>query len=81
MDMDMDTFPARLRAARDARGLSQLELSRLLSVDPIVVSRYERGKIKPHIDRVETLCEALGVSLDWLLLGRGPSPIASTPAA
>lgn len=63
----MDTFPSRLKAARAEKGLSQVELARLVSVDPIVISRYERGKIEPRIERIRSLATALDKSIDWLL--------------
>jgi transcriptional regulator with XRE-family HTH domain len=70
----MDTFPSRLRLARDRSGLSQLELARRIGVDPIVISRYERGKIMPHTERAIALSRELRVSIGWLLTGEGEGP-------
>lgn len=70
----MDSFSSRLKFAREARGLSQLELANTIGVDPIVISRYERGKISPHMARAEGLADALTVSLDWLIRGHGDGP-------
>lgn len=36
-----------VRAERDARGLSQAEFARLLGVDVMTVSRWERGERTP----------------------------------
>lgn len=73
----MDTFPSRLRSTREARGLSQLELAIRIGADPIIISRYERGKVRPRLDRAERLSEALSVSLDWLIRGEGAGPLVS----
>lgn len=77
----MDTFPARLKAARSEKALSQVELARLVGVDPIVISRYERGKIEPRIERVRALSLALEKSIDWLLVREPLGPPHPLPAA
>jgi len=61
----------RLRSALAARGYSkQMSLAAKLKVSESAVSRWQQdeGLSLEHAGR---LCEALDISLDWLVLGRG----------
>lgn len=60
----------RLREAREALQLTQLEVAVKAGIDPIHLSRIERGKSWPLIPTTMALCAALGVTADWLLSGR-----------
>lgn len=46
MKEDMKEFGFKLRMAREARGLSQLQLSRLCNVPQSVIDRIERGTVE-----------------------------------
>ena len=76
----MSGFGERLRAAREARGLSRDELSIKLHggpgyVTPYQIGRYERGPTRnPSIDTAEAPAQALSVDLRWLLLGETVNP-------
>jgi len=61
-------FPRRLAAVRGER--SQRQFAHELGVFQQNVNRYENGTM-PHTDFLMTLAEKEGISLDWLLLGRG----------
>ncbi len=52
---------------RKKKGLSQAELGKLIGTSGDVVGRYERGDIKPSIDVVGKIADALDVSLDYLV--------------
>lgn len=64
-------FGRRLRAARKAAGLSQVELGALLGMTDKNasprVSRYERGEREPDGDTLHALSEALGVPPAYFL--------------
>lgn len=64
------SFAKRLRATRQALGLTQVELGRLMDLPDEVgqtrVSRYEQGKHFPDPPAVEALAKALGVPLPYL---------------
>ena len=60
-------FGHRLRAIREARGLSQKDLSNKIGVTPNYVSNYERNINVPNIQTLEWICKALGVSATDLL--------------
>lgn len=68
-------LPARLRAAREGRGLSQGELGRLAGVAQMSVSKWERGASEPSISQATALARALGVGVEWLATGEGRGPL------
>ena len=63
---------ARIRQARERKGLSQEALAELLNVTKGLVSQYETGLTSPPSKRFSQLAEVLGVSADWLLTGGEP---------
>lgn len=65
------TLGQRLRAARKARRMSQGELAQRISVHRNTISCYERDADIPGSNTLAALCDALGVSADWLLTGTG----------
>lgn len=74
--MKITTFKARLKHARDMRGLTQAELARQLDWQQSAVGHFEGGRRKPSFDNLRALCEALNVSGDFLL---GISDVMSPP--
>lgn len=76
----MDTLAERLRFARlltdgSNKRLSSRELDRLAGLCDGHTSLIERG-VKPRIELKTAigLAEVLGLSLDWLALGKGAAP-------
>ena len=61
-------LPDRIAQVRGSR--SQRQFARDLGVFQQNVNRYESGTT-PHTDFLITLANKEGVSLDWLLLGKG----------
>lgn len=55
-----------LREMRKARGMTQLELARLMGAEQTTVSYWESGKNAPVRKRWGQLAAALGVSLEEL---------------
>jgi transcriptional regulator with XRE-family HTH domain len=72
-----DGVGSRLRAAREARGISQTALAEhSKAVDPdrkgvsrTVIVGYESGQFKPGAREIRILCEALLVTPNWLIYG------------
>lgn len=62
-----EVFPARLRAARDQRGLNQAELSKRSGLQGSAISHFETGTRKPSFDNLRRLADALDVTTDYLL--------------
>lgn len=68
----VEVLSGRLRAVKERLGLSREEMARELRLDPSTVSRYVHGTMAPSLEGLIRLHRALGVSLDWLLLGVEP---------
>ena len=52
----------KIRALREAKGLSQKELAEALGVDPSSVCYWESGKNEPTIFNLRRLADILGVT-------------------
>ena len=66
---------SRLRYGRQLLGVSASELDNISGLTRNHVSKIESGKIKDVTTAVaERLATVLGVSLDWLISGRGEAP-------
>lgn len=63
----MDIFPARLKAARKARNLTQRDLAGLVNMDQGHISRLENGGKGVSMEHLQTLSKELGVSISHLL--------------
>ena len=63
-------FAQRLRSTRLQRDLSQVELAEKAGLHFTSVSRYETGGTHPNADALKRLCQALGVSGDYLMDGQ-----------
>jgi len=70
----MDTFGSRLRAARNAIGMTQQRLGDALGVSKGAVSRWESGIDQPQFALLPALRERLRVSLDYLVCGASAKP-------
>ena len=70
--MDPYVTGAAVKALREQRGLTQLQLAERLSVSDKTVSKWETGRGYPDITLLEPLADALSVSVAELLSG---SPI------
>jgi transcriptional regulator with XRE-family HTH domain len=68
------TFHERLRAAIDDSGRTQGEVAEEVGAHPNQVSQWVNGRGKPDSRHLINLANALGVDLNWLLLGRGHTP-------
>ena len=56
-----DSFPARLKAARIAAGLTRRELAARLRIHPATVAKWERGEARPVQTCRERVREHLGI--------------------
>ncbi len=60
----------RIAALRTRFGWSQAELARRLHISSSAVGMYEQGRREPPVDILAKLANVLGVSMDYLILGR-----------
>jgi transcriptional regulator with XRE-family HTH domain len=58
---------AQIREAREAAGLTQLELAEKAHLTQATISRIEAGTIVPRLDTLQRIADALGTSTAALL--------------
>lgn len=73
-----ETFPERLRTARELRKLSQAQVAEKSGLQPSAVSHFETGQRAPSFENLKRLADALDVTTDYLL-GRTVEPAATGP--
>lgn len=61
----------RIKIVRDYYKLSQSDFAKKLGVAQNVISRYERGEVKPASDFITVLIQICTVNSNWLLTGDG----------
>lgn len=64
-------FPIRLRRAREAAGLSQEGLGKLVGRTGAAISQWERMETAPDPTLWVLIAEKLRVNIFWLIYGRG----------
>lgn len=57
----------RLRELRDARGLTQVQVAKLLHTSHSTINGYENAHKMPSIDRLRSLAAFYNVSADYLI--------------
>ena len=63
----MDKFGTRLRAAREAAGLTIKQLAARCYIGHGMIYRYERGAACPSLYLLRDIAVILGASVDWLI--------------
>ena len=61
------TLGQRITSLRKKKKLSQGELGKLVETSGDIIGRYERDEVKPSIEVVIRMADALEVSLDFLV--------------
>lgn len=61
------THLERLKSLREDRDLNQTTIAKILNVNQITYSQYERGVREMKIDQLRTLCLFYGVSADYIM--------------
>ena len=64
----------RIREARTAKGWKQKNLAAEVEVEPITVSRWERGATTPDLDVLRLVAEATGKPLAYFVADREDRP-------
>ncbi len=77
-DAQKETLGLRLAQVRKERGLTQVELAERTGLIQVVVSDYERGRLRLPADMALRFAEVLGVTVDELLQPRKKSRVAKT---
>ena len=77
----MMMFPSILKDLREAKGLDQKDLAKIIHVSRSTITSYETGRREPDYDKLVELSLYFGVSIDYLLTGKVPAeftPLAPT---
>lgn len=74
---DKATLGDRIAAARDRAGLASRELAERLGVRHKTLKLWEEDGREPRANQLRMLSGLLGVSLVWLMTGRGAGPDAA----
>lgn len=61
------SFGKKMREIREAKNLSQGDLAQALSTNQSLIGKYEKDEVKPSIDAIKKLAEALGTTAGYLL--------------
>jgi transcriptional regulator with XRE-family HTH domain len=75
-----EDFPARLKQAREMRGLNQADLAKICGLQPSAISHFETGGRAPSFDNLKRLSNALSVTTDFLM-GHSETPSLSGSSA
>lgn len=81
MDTSADGAGARIRAARQARGMTQHELAETVGVSRSAVAQWETdraGQVRANLSRIAA---ALGVSVEYVVTGGAPEGAAKAEDA
>lgn len=68
----------RIATLREAKGLTQDDLTYALGLGAGTVSRWERGARWPHASQLKKLRDFFGVSIDHIVAGDEPVPFEET---
>jgi len=66
----MKEYVFNLKAVRNSKKITQVELAELAGVHQQAISRYESGIKTPQIDTAAKIAEALGVTINELVIIR-----------
>ncbi|MCB1439915.1 MAG: helix-turn-helix domain-containing protein [Nitratireductor sp.] len=71
---DGDTLGSRIVRAREAVGLTTMDLSKRIGVKKQTMEAWERDRSEPRANQAMNLAGILGVTPTWLLSGLGNAP-------
>lgn len=61
------SFSARIRAARNEAGMTQIEAAQGLGIGRAQLANIEAGRSQPTVDVLANAAEKFGKTTDWLL--------------
>lgn len=65
--MYQESFPSKLKKARENTGFTQREVSTETKIAQSTLAKYETGRTQPDIENLGILADFYGVSVDWLI--------------
>ncbi len=67
MELGQETLGQRIARLRKEKGLTQVKLAEKMGMIQVLISDYERDKLRPHPEVIVRFAQALEVSADELL--------------
>ncbi len=67
MELGQETLGQRIARMRKEKGLTQVKLAEKMGMIQVLISDYERDKLRPHPEVIVRFAQALEVSADELL--------------
>lgn len=77
--MYAEIFASRIKKARENTGFTQREVAKETGIIQSTIAKYEIGALQPDLEKLGTLADFYGVSVDWLLgtIGKKNTPVQS----
>ena len=73
------TISERMFQIMEEQGISQYKLSKMTGISTKTISDWRSKKTNPGSDKIMIICEALQVSPEMLLTGRGRTETSGSP--
>jgi transcriptional regulator with XRE-family HTH domain len=67
LDLDGETLGQRIARLRKEKGYTQVELAEKMGIIQVLISDYERNKLRPHPEVIVRFAMALDVTTDEIL--------------
>ncbi|HEY6835048.1 MAG TPA: helix-turn-helix transcriptional regulator [Gaiellaceae bacterium] len=80
MSAEKQRLGERIRAARTAKGWKQKHLAAEVAVEPITVSRWERGATSPDLEVIHLVADATDKPVSFFV-GEGQPETSADPSA
>lgn len=65
--MYQESFPSKLKKARENTGFTQREITRETGIPQSTIANYETGRTQPDIENLGILIDFYNVDANWLL--------------
>lgn len=69
--MYRETFPQKLKKARENTGFTQREVSKETRIPQSTLANYETGRTEPDIENIGILADFYEIDVNWLLGTKG----------
>lgn len=70
----------KIQTAREANGMTQVDLAQILGITQAALSNYELGKRRLYLHQIEQIAKALGKRLDFFIAGEEGMPASENQA-
>lgn len=67
LDLGSETLGERIARLRKEKGYTQIDIANEIGISQVLISDYERNKIRPHYEMIIRLAIALSITTDCLL--------------